>query len=256
MANREYYTLSDVNPNESNKWKNINYDFVFPSDNNTNNTVSNHNIKENSDAETSKINTKENRNISFHFYGERYMATLYILSQTINFSDKQETKSLKCYIQSFVELLPSDIAGNLMKNFINMTDEVNESIEKNKKLLPANKQGFSISFNNALKDKIGLFDWTFLLNCYLSENLNTPLPDYIPLSERWKSGNISKRDWALAFWFVIHCSAKYASSKNGNNLSSDWIISYKSMMVCLQWILPCPKCRANLPHNLKNLIYN
>lgn len=238
---REYYTVSELNINNDSKERNI----------------PRYNILGSSPfQEVPNFINKEGRDLNFHFWGERYMATLYLMAQTVNFNNISEKKGLRCYIQSLVDLVPSSVASKLIENFITNNSSATKSIDKNKNLLPENIRAFTRGdLFSQINDKISMFIFAYLLNCYLSENLHGQTPNYQQLSDKWRAGNISKRDWGRAFWFVIHCSAAYPMTNN-NRLNNSWILAYTAMIVCLRFLLPCPKCRIHLEKNLALLKIN
>jgi hypothetical protein len=56
---------------------------------------------------------------------------------------------------------------------------------------------------------------------------------------------LSKEEWGNSLWFVMHVSALYGTGDIYSIFEN-----YKAMLSCMQYILPCPKCREHLINNL------
>ena len=95
-----------------------------------------------------------------------------------------------------------------------------------------------------------MFKWVFLLQSYIYINMNKygnyiMLPSFNKTLELYKTDNMTKDDWGRVLWFIIHTTALYSTLNMCETFEN-----YKAMLSCLQYLLPCPKCRGHLRANL------
>lgn len=204
-----------------------------------------------------------NANIPFNFWYGPYIKSLFVLANTINpgkdFTVQQTSDAMQCYIISMARLLPGDdYIREKWMNFIKMTPDVANLLLKD---LP---RFFSINptYANTMQtqgskflyyasqSRESMFIWVYLLQAYIFIifNQESRIPTLNQMKEIYNPDMMSKYDWGNPIWFVIHMSALH-----GPILTSitDKVEDYKAMLNCLQYLLPCPKCRAHLSENLK-----
>ncbi len=201
-------------------------------------------------------------NIPFQFWYGPYMKSLFILANTINpgkdFSVQQTSDAMQCYIISMARLLPGDseIRQKWMK-FIQMPPDVANTLfrilPRFFSVYPQYKQVMLSQGNEFLRfaseSKESMFIWVYLLQAYIYSifNQESSIPSLNQMKEIYNPELMSKYDWGNPIWFVIHMSALHGPILTN---ITDKIEDYKALLNCLQYLLPCPKCRAHLAQNL------
>ena len=66
--------------------------------------------------------------------------------------------------------------------------------------------------------------------------------------ELYNIDKINKYDWGRPIWFILHTVALYGSVDVYTTFKE-----YKQMLTCLQYLLPCTKCRTHLSNNLTKI---
>jgi hypothetical protein len=134
-------------------------------------------------------------------------------------------------------------------------------------ILKSNPNDF---FDFCLNTPIGFFIWVYLLNYYVYTYINKSIikkrkiHTFNEFKDYYNPDMLTKDEWGNSFWFVIHTTALYGFGESldtsdnqhiGNTLNK-LVFHYKAMLSCLQYVLPCPKCRNHLHENLKLLDLN
>jgi len=183
----------------------------------------------------------------------------HVMAVTYNPSNDITKRSVACFYQSLMEILPDPIIKKIMANFLSMNKQVQTTLLENKELnsfflvhkdiktsILKNPEDF---FSTSLKDSSSLFIWTYLFHSYYSiftgekvENLNT-------LREMYNKFTISKETWGNPIWSLLHFCSLYSSSAINPYCAK----CFKAFVSCLRYCLPCPKCRKNLDANLYQL---
>jgi hypothetical protein len=99
----------------------------------------------------------------------------------------------------------------------------------------------------ALDNSISLLQWSYQVNSYVHRQLYGV--GYIPYDQfkkKYDHANMNMSTWSHPTWKMIHY---YASKHDG---SGRYALSYKAYVSCLQFLLPCPKCKQHLKDNLAN----
>lgn len=92
-----------------------------------------------------------------------------------------------------------------------------------------------------------LLEWIYKVRSYVHRQLyNTFYMDYSTFVARYKTEVTTISTWSHPTWKMIHYFAA------GYYPGGDYALSYKAFVSCLQFILPCPKCRDHLRDNLSN----
>lgn len=184
-----------------------------------------------------------------------------ILFRMIHITTRCYDPSVKYYMRYFIEsiphLSPSGLFKNAMSDFIQMNKDVVEVITtsdtgrsffivypKYLKSIQYNPQGF---FEECLQTQDSLFVWSYLLSLYWFKLNRIKELQFSFVDSSCEKSTISKETWAHPTWYMIHFFAAHAPVP----MTNTWTGYYNTFIMCLQFILPCPKCRAHLIENLK-----
>lgn len=134
------------------------------------------------------------------------------------------SKPFRCVFESCVDMIPTD-------------DPLKVVIYEAYQQIPLTD--FDLSSNDAL------LQWTYRINSYVHRQLyNSPYIEFIKFKEKYDPANMTITTWSHPTWKMIH----YLASMY--NLSEVYALSYKAFVSCLQFLLPCPKCKEHLTVNL------
>jgi hypothetical protein len=200
--------------------------------------------------------------IPLDFWWPRYRDALFILSNTFepgkDFTKTQMADAMKCFIISITKLLSDDEIRNKWMNFIIMTKDVANSLLVNlprffsvyPQFAKAMIQDGPHFLNLCAESKETMFLWVYLFNAYMNiiYNRQALIPSLNEMKKQYDPSKLSKYDWGRPLWFIIHMSALYAPHPVMVSFET-----YKSLLNCLQYLLPCPKCRAHLRENLNKI---
>ena len=203
-------------------------------------------------------------NLPLNFWFSTYMKSLFVLSNTYNpgeyFTVKVASDSMKCYIISVVKLLPDSELKEKIKDFVVMTSRVSTMLinelpiffstfpgSEYKKTMINDGSNF---LHICAENKTSMFNWVYLLQAYiyLLFNQKPKIPTLKQMIDEYEPKNMSKSYWGRPLWFVIHMSALYAPEPLQVSFED-----YRSLLNCLQNLLPCLQCREHLRTNLKNI---
>lgn len=147
-----------------------------------------------------------------------------IHSMIAYYNPSEGKKAFVCMFESAVSMIPS---GDPMKSLI--------------------RQGVVLYPLNNLENSFKLLQWSYQLNSYVHTQYYGS--GYIPFDkfrEKYNDDNMTITVWSHPTWKMIH----YYASKYDK--TSKYALSYKAFVSCLQFLLPCPKCRNHLKDNLAN----
>ena len=191
-----------------------------------------------------------------------YFKAMYIYSRCYNPEDEMQVMSVKCFVQNVINLMPNKFIKNKFTEYVYMNGNVKNLLINN----PDLSKFFNVYHNvvdiirystnqfefldYCAKSNFTMFMWVYLLQAYYITLLNkygnyVKIPTYNDMYSSYDTNRIHKDDWGNSTWFIIHVSALYAT---GNMY--DIFDNYKAMLSCLQYILPCPKCKQHLINNL------
>lgn len=198
----------------------------------------------------------------------KYIQCMYIFSVTYNPKIEMEQKAMKCFVQNIINLVPNTYVKSKMTEYAYMTEEVKNVLLHNSDL--ENFFRIYINISNHIKrqrvdyNQLDFLDycaqnnttmvmWVYLLHCYLIIKQNRignfiQMPLYSSIRDSYDKDKITKDDWGNVSWFVIHTTALYASGD-----MKTIYYNYKAMLSCLQYILPCVKCKQHLIDNLAKI---
>ena len=193
---------------------------------------------------------EQSRQLDFQVWWPQFSKVLYILSRTV--FKPQETAYLPLFIKSFIQVVPNAqyrqymyefyiMQPNVVRELLRLTPNIFLAYPSLQQELVADPLGFRIKcFRN--EDNL-LFIWVYLLDAFLvSKTRSTFVPSLNDQRERYKESEITKKDWGNSMWFLLHLSSMYCLQES----LQDWV----NMLLCLQWLLPCPLCRTHLTKNL------
>jgi hypothetical protein len=208
----------------------------------------------------------------------QYLKALFILSQTYTstfqgpdpdgfYADrKQLSLSFKCFITTLVNLIPDVNVKNIMVSYIYMDETIANTLLEDSSLTnffivypelknileqsPKYNYSYTIFLDHCLQSEDLMFKWVYLLQTYIYISMNKygnyiKIPTFNQTKNMYNTDNMSKDDWGNALWFIIHTTSLY-STLNINETFEN----YKALLSCLQYLLPCPKCRNHLRSNL------
>lgn len=90
-----------------------------------------------------------------------------------------------------------------------------------------------------------VLNWSYQVHNYFNQQMfGKPFMDANQFVQTYHRDKITMSFWSHPAWKMIH----YYPSKYDN--TSDYALSYKAFVSCLQFLLPCKKCRDHLQANL------
>jgi hypothetical protein len=218
-------------------------------------------------------------NIRINNWLPHYLKALFIISQTYKstfkgpdpdgfFADENQLKlSFKCFITTLINLVPDKNVKDIMVAYIHMDETVAMSLLEDSTLkyffisnpdlnnvvnqTPKYNYSHTIFLDYCLQSEDLMFKWVYLLQTYIFMTMNKygnyiVIPSFNKTKEMYRIENMSKDDWGNVIWFIIHTTALYSTTSMDETFEN-----YKAMLSCLQYLLPCPKCRNHLRSNLR-----
>lgn len=191
-----------------------------------------------------------------------YFKSMFILSRTFNSNDEMQVTSMKCFVQNVINLMPNNYIKSKFVEYAYMNSNVKNLLLSN----PDLQQFFKVYSNIAevmkysatqfefldfcSQSNFSMFIWVYLMQAYYIILLNKrgsfiKIPKFNDFRSTYDPDKLSKDDWGNSLWFIIHISAIYSPGD-----MYDVFENYKTMLSCLQYILPCPKCKQHLVENL------
>lgn len=169
-------------------------------------------------------------------------------------SDKTVRESFSCFIQSLSGIIPSASMRALLQDFFVMGPQVQKVLLESKSLasfftvhrdiLTEIQSRPTSFFTWSLENGDKLFAWTFLLHSYFNLVVGLPIESYNVLRSQYHTSKISKESWANPIWYLLHSCSYYARPDQHCNMC------FRAFISCLQYAIPCGKCRTHLQQNL------
>lgn len=147
---------------------------------------------------------------------------IHVIGKTFDPTNDSAKESFVCFFECLADLLPDIFVCKTLSGFMSQYPP----------------ERFIVSGDKA-------FEWTYRLHSYvnLTKKRQGQLSDDITFEQAYKNySNISKPDWAIPIWFLIH----YIAANLPERLSQQQAISFKAMIVCLRYLLPCEECRKHM----------
>ena len=154
--------------------------------------------------------------------------TIHVLGKTFDPEHDNAKESFVCFFECLVDLLPDVSARNTLSSFMQQ--------------YPVER--YITSGNKA-------FEWTYRLHSYVNlvKKRQGQLSNDITFEQAYKNYSmITKPDWANPIWFLIH----YIAANLPEKLSQQQAVSYKALIVCLRYLLPCIECRSHMNNYISN----
>lgn len=100
---------------------------------------------------------------------------------------------------------------------------------------------------DVLVDSNSLLQWSYRINAYVHRQLyGGSYTPYDQFKIKYDHKNMTISTWSHPTWKMIHYyAARY-------NQTHEYALSYKAYVSCLQFLLPCPRCKKHLKDNLAN----
>ena len=191
-----------------------------------------------------------------------YFKAMFILSRTYNSNDEMQVTSIKCFVQNIINLMPNNYIKSRFIEYVYMNSNVKNLLLTNPDLQQFFKVYSNISeimkysstqfefLDYCSKSNFSMFIWVYLMQAYYIILLNKhgsfiKIPKFNDFRTTYEPDKLSKDDWGNSLWFIMHTSALYSVGE-----MYDVFENYKTMLSCLQYILPCPKCKQHLIDNL------
>ncbi len=200
-----------------------------------------------------------------------YSKALFILACFWNPStdsiQKENKQSMYCFLTSLFKLLPNEHIRRYTNDFLNCEPYVIELLKEELRSFfytyPNTLQSLELCKQNktvnhpflqlCLKDSHSLFVFLYLYQSFIliyhnKQGHNIQIPHYTQMLELYNIQKLNKYDWGRPIWFILHTVSLY-----GPNDMMFTFKEYKQMLTCLQYLLPCVKCRAHLSENLTKI---
>lgn len=133
-------------------------------------------------------------------------------------------KAARCLIHSCIDMVP-------------LRDPLHPILLKGLEVLPLTAEVVSREF----------FRWTYLYNQYVHRSFfRTEFLSFATFQDQYDPRKTNITTWSHPTWKMIHYYPTVFDE------SESFALSYKSFISCLQFLLPCGKCRAHLRANLAN----
>lgn len=217
-------------------------------------------------------------NIPLNVWFPVYMKALFIFSQTYKstftkpdedgfYADEDKLNlSFKCFIISLFNILPDQYMKDKMLSFIYMDQTVSNLLLSEDRLksffnsYPSIKKEMQTYSNSdthfldyCIKDEFTMFMWVYLLQSYIfilmnKVGNNIQIKSLNETKSIYNTDSMSKDDWGNVIWFILHTASLYSVAP-----MEELFYNFKAMLSCLQYLLPCPKCRAHLRQNLTKI---
>lgn len=211
------------------------------------------------------------RNIPLHHWWNWYSKALFILACFWNPKtdslQKEYTSSMYCFITSLFKLLPNEHVRRYTEDFLQCEPYVIELLKDGcssffdvyphvLQSLEHCKQNKSVKYpflSLCLSSSTTLFVFLYLYQSFIliyhnKQGHNIQIPHYTQMLDLYNINKINKYDWGRPIWFILHTVALYGPSDIHSTFKE-----YKQMLTCLQYLLPCTKCRTHLSNNLTKI---
>jgi hypothetical protein len=190
-----------------------------------------------------------------------YMRCLYTLvacwEPGKDFEKEFSMQAMGCFITRVLSLFPSISARQHAELFLQMDASVVSLLEtESPRFFRVFPKYLEIMQNDprsllkiCLQSSTSLFNWIYLLQSYFVILFNRhghamQIPNLRELHELYDPQRITKTDWGRPTWYVIHTTSLFCPGGH------DHFRLYHELLNCLQYVLPCPKCREHLKSNL------
>ena len=152
-----------------------------------------------------------------------YLDFLQMINTMAVYYTSSSKDAFRCMFESAYEMIPDN---DLIKPIMY------ESILKN----PLS--------DDYLKNSFTLLQWCYLINLHINKYISGTYISFDKFKQKYNKDNLVMSDWSHPSWKMIH----YYPSKY--DLTTNYALAYKAYISCLQFLLPCEKCKGHLKANL------
>jgi hypothetical protein len=204
------------------------------------------------------VSSKE---LPLSYWWNWYSKGLFILTLFSNMDSEENKESMYCFITSLFKMFPKSEIRNLASDFIESKDYVIDLLKTGCKAFFTSYHSYlevlelsrniPYSFLRAcLQSSESMFIFIYLFQSFIlimhnKQGHNVTIPYYNDMVRLYDPTKIDKYDWGRPLWFILHTIALYAPEPLTESFKN-----YKQILTCLQYLLPCPKCRFHLSENL------
>lgn len=202
--------------------------------------------------------TSDNVNPNF----SKIWSSIHIIASCYDPLDKDTIDAARCYYYSLSKLLPNFYLRSLMQEFISEND-ITPYLKSSKDLLSwtfsmriyiynrinnlstpdaTSKTTSIFQYRGATPSSIGKIP---LSQNITGEGFDSSIPFSVVL-EKYDRKNLTKSFWGPYIWYLLHVTFINMPIEIPENL----VISIKSMLTCLTFLLPCQLCKEHLRKNL------
>lgn len=137
----------------------------------------------------------------------------------------ENMKAFKCMFISSLNMITTDVYKSIIREAIEQYELDDIQLQSSENLLK----------------------WSYLVNAFVHTNLyGNPYQGFMDFQSKYRHENMVMSTWSHPTWKMIHYFASNYDS------SQKYFTAYKAFISCLQFLLPCAKCREHLSENLAN----
>ena len=163
---------------------------------------------------------------NYSFWSPKYWQAIHVIAMLYVKNNESAPEAARCFYYSLSRLLPTEEAKWTVQQFIS-----------------------DYPIDNYLSSGERLFYWTWLMHNTVRRKQGKQDFPLRSASALYDESALTKSDWGGPVWFILHYTAKTMPEQIPQGMST----SFKALIVCLQYLLPCPKCRKHLALNLVQL---
>lgn len=212
------------------------------------------------------------RNLPLHTWWNWYSKALFILACFWNPKtdsiQKENGNSMYCFLTSLFKLLPNEHIRRYTEDFLRCEGYVLELLKEEcgafftvyphvMNTLEHCKTNKTVTYpflTMCLSSSSTLFVFLYLYQSFIliyhnKQGHNIQIPHYTQMLELYNIHKINKYDWGRPIWFILHTVSLYGGPSDIHTTFKE----YKQMLTCLQYLLPCTKCRTHLSNNLTKI---
>jgi len=153
-----------------------------------------------------------------------YLDFFQMIHSMASYYNSKDSKAFVCMFESCCSMIPNE-------------DPLKNTIYDAYNLYPLTQKNLESSYY--------LLQWSYMINSYVHKVLyQTNYMIFTDFLIKYDHSHMIITTWSHPTWKMIHY---YASTYD---LTEKYRLSYKAFISCLQFLLPCPKCKNHLTENL------
>ena len=154
-----------------------------------------------------------------------YLDWFQLIHCMASYYESKNQKAFVCFFKSGIDMIPSN-------------DPSSQVLKEGLLKYPLEEK--------VLQNNHTLLQWSYQFYNYFNRQMFGREIGYNDFIKIYNRDNIKLSFWSHPCWKMIHY---YPSIYNGRE---EQALSYKAFMSCLQFLVPCPKCRDHLKTNLSD----